>query len=277
MRLTEDRVTRVGVSVDPNPGLDLAFDFALQQSTVRSRGQRSTTMTFQRTGALVAAIALALLGTLGLTAYVHSAKDRATAGDKMVDVYVASAKITAGTPADQLHSKVKLVKVPAKVRASGAVTDLASIKGEVAEIDIASGEELLAARWVSADKQASQVQSSTAVPAGFFQSTVSLDPDQALGGQVRAGNRVAVVAIDTKTDSTQTAPQTAKVIARNVLVTTVQIDGTKGQSADQNPQLGTAPTGKFLVTLAVTQTDLEALVTAVNNGTISLAAEAIAK
>ncbi len=142
-------------------------------------------MTFQRTGALVAAIALALLGTLGLTAYVHSAKDRATAGEKMVDVYVASAKITAGTPADQLHSKVKLEQVPAKVRASGAVTDLASIKGKVAGIDIASGEELLSARWVSADQQAAQVQSSTEVPAGFFQSTVSLEPDQALGGQVR--------------------------------------------------------------------------------------------
>jgi pilus assembly protein CpaB len=167
-------------------------------------------MTFQRTGALVAAIALALLGTLGLTAYVRSAKDRATAGEKLVDVYVASGKITAGTPADQLHSKVKLEHVPAKVRATGAVTDLTSIKGKVAEIDIADGEELLASRWISADAQASQVQSSTEVPPGFFQSTVSLDPDQALGGQVRAGNRVAIVAVDTRTDSADTTPQTAR-------------------------------------------------------------------
>jgi pilus assembly protein CpaB len=233
-------------------------------------------MTFQRTGALVAAIALALLGTLGLTAYVRSAKDRATAGEKLVDVYVASGKITAGTPADQLHSKVKLEHVPAKVRATGAVTDLTSIKGKVAEIDIADGEELLASRWISADAQASQVQSSTEVPPGFFQSTVSLDPDQALGGQVRAGNRVAIVAVDTRTDSADTTPQTAKVIAQNILVTTVQIDGTKGQTP-ANTQVGSAPTGKFLVTLAVTQPDLEALVTAVNNGTVSLAAAPVVK
>ncbi len=67
------------------------------------------------------------------------------------------------------------------------------------------------------------------------------------------------------------------MIARDILVTTVQIDGTKGQATDQNVQVGTAPTGKFLVTLALTQPDLEALVTAVNNGTISLAAQPVTK
>jgi pilus assembly protein CpaB len=233
-------------------------------------------MTFQRTGALIAAIALALLGTLGLTAYVHGAKDRATAGEKLVDVYVASGKITAGTPADQLHSKVKLEKVPAKVRAADAVTNLTSIKNEVASIDIADGEQLLASRWVAADIQSAKVQSSTAVPAGLFQSTVSLDPDQALGGQVRAGNRVAVVALDTNTNNAATTtPDTAKVIARNILVTTVQIDGERGQSTDQTQKqpVANAPTGKFLVTLALTQPDLEALVTAVNDGTVWLAAD----
>ena len=164
-------------------------------------------MTFQRTGALVAAIALAVLGTLGLTAYVHGAKDRAAAGEKLVDVYVASAKITAGTPADQTSLEGEAREgVPAKVRASDAVTNLADLKGRVAAIDIAAGEQLLYSRFVSADAQSAHVQSSTEVPPGFFQSTVSLDPDQALGGQVRAGNRVAVVAIDTKTNSGERHP-----------------------------------------------------------------------
>jgi pilus assembly protein CpaB len=230
-------------------------------------------MTFQRTGALVAAIALAVLGTLGLTAYVHGAKDRAVAGEKLVDVYVASAKITAGTPADQIHSKVKLQHVPAKVRATGAVTDLADIKGTVTEIDITPGEQLLATRFVSADAQSARVQSTTEVPPGFFQSTVSLDPEQALGGQVRAGNRVAVVALDTTTNSSSVIPATAKVIARDVLVTTVQIDGERGQGTDGNQPVANAPTGKFLVTLALTQPDLESVVTAVNDGTVWLAAD----
>ena len=233
-------------------------------------------MTFQRTGTLLVALALAVLGTLGLTAYVHGAKDRAVAGEKLVDVYVASAKITAGTPADQMQSKTKRVQVPAKVRAADAVTNLADLKGLVASIDIQPNEQILRARFVDASSQAAQVQSSTEVPPGFFQSTVSLDPDQALGGQVRAGNRVAVVALDTKTQnaSSGVAPPTAKVIARNVLVTTVQIDGVRGQGADQKQQqVTTAPTGKFLVTLALTQPDLENIVTATNNGIVWLAAD----
>ena len=233
-------------------------------------------MTFQRTGTLLVALALAVLGTLGLTAYVHGAKDRAVAGEKLVDVYVASAKITAGTPADQIQSKTKKLQVPAKVRAGDAVTNLADLKGLVASIDIQPNEQILRARFVDASSQAAQVQSSTEVPPGFFQTTVSLDPDQALGGQIRAGNRVAVVALDTKNQnaSSNATPPVAKVIARDVLVTTVQIDGQRGQGADQKEQQVTnAPTGKFLVTLAVTQTDLENIVTATNNGIVWTASE----
>jgi pilus assembly protein CpaB len=231
-------------------------------------------MKFQRTGALVVALALAILGTIGLTAYVHSAKDRAVSGEKLVDVYVASGKIAAGTPATDMKSHVKLEHVPAKVRATDAVTNLSQIKGRVASIDIADGEQILNSRFVSADAQAARVQSSTEVPAGLFQSTVSLDPDQALGGQVRAGNRVAVVAIDTTTQSANDTPNVAKVIVRNVLVTTVQIDGDRGQGTNnQSQQVANAPTGKFLVTVALNSNDLPLVVAAVNNGKIWLAAD----
>ena len=68
----------------------------------------------------------------------------------------------------------------------------------------------------------------------------------------------------------------ATVVARNILVTTVQVDGTRGQGVtDGSQQVADAPTGKFLVTLAVTQPDLENVVAAVNNndGKIWLAAD----
>ena len=55
-------------------------------------------MTYQRrTVGIVAAIVLALLGTMGLVGYVQGAKDDAVAGEKLVKVYVASDKIPAGT------------------------------------------------------------------------------------------------------------------------------------------------------------------------------------
>ena len=47
-------------------------------------------MTYQRrTVGIVAAIVLALLGTMGLVGYVQGAKDDAVAGEKLVKVYVA--------------------------------------------------------------------------------------------------------------------------------------------------------------------------------------------
>ena len=162
-------------------------------------------MHFKRTWSLVAAIALAFLGTLGLVAYVHNAHDNAVAGDKLVDVYVASTKIPAGTQADQLTSKVARERVPTKLRASDAVTNLDQLTGRSATVDIVAGEQLLTSRFVTAENQSAQVQSSIPVPAGLFQTTVSLDPDQALGGQIRAGNRVAVVsAITNSTTSDRT-------------------------------------------------------------------------
>ena len=231
-------------------------------------------MTFKRTGTLLGAIALAVIGTVGLTAYVRSAKDRAVAGEKRVAVYVADGKITAGTPANQLASKAKREDVPAKVLADGAVTNLDDLEGLVPAIDIAPGEQLLKSRFLPASVQAAQVQSSIEVPPDFFQSTVLLEPSQALGGQVRAGNRVAVVAMDTKASvgAAGTTAQ-ARVIVRNVLVTTVQIDGDRGQGSEGNQQVANAPTGKFLVTLALTEPDLASVVTAVNSGTVWLAAD----
>jgi pilus assembly protein CpaB len=231
-------------------------------------------MTLKRTGTLLAAIALAAIGTVGLTAYVRGAKDRAVAGEKRVAVYVADGKITAGTPATELASHTKREDVPANVLADGAVTNLDDLKGLVPSIDVAPGEQLLKSRFLPASVQAAQVQSSIEVPAGFFQSTVLLEPSQALGGQVRAGNRVAVVAMDTKS-SVGASGTTARagVIVRDALVTTVQIDGERGQGSDGNQQVANAPTGKFLVTLALTEPDLASVVTAVNNGTVWLAAD----
>jgi pilus assembly protein CpaB len=231
----------------------------------------------------VAAIVLGLIGTIGLVVYVQDAHDNAVAGEKLVTVYVANDKIPAGTRADQLASKVQEERVPTKVRADGAVTNLSELKDRVASVDVVAGEQLLLSRFAAANTQANPVQSSVPVPAGLFQTTVSLDPDQALGGQIRAGNRVAVVSTSTPTAAaaatTSDDTTVAKVVARNVLVTTVQVDGKRGQTADDGQQVIDAPTGKFLVTLAVTQADLENIVAAVNDsqGKIWLAADPGAK
>ena len=58
----------------------------------------------------------------------------------------------------------------------------------------------------------------------------------------------------------------------NVLVTSVQIDGQNGDSPKKK-EVTTAPTGKFFVTFALTQADLEKVVASANGGGVWLAAD----
>jgi pilus assembly protein CpaB len=220
---------------------------------------------------IVGAIALAVLGTVALVTYVQSAEDRALAGERVVGVYVATQAIDAGTPAEQLTGKVKLERIPAKVKASGAVTKLGQLDGSVATVDLVVGEQILRSRF--AEPGTGGVQRSvggTKIPTGWFESTVLLEPEQALGGTVKAGQRVSVVA-SVSGGITPNGPASA-VVVRNGLVTNVQIDGERGDEVDRK-ELTDAPTGKFLVTIAVPQTELERVVYAADQGQIWLATE----
>src|SRR5262245_26828415 len=220
---------------------------------------------------IVVAVALAVVGTLALVAYVNGAEDRALAGERVVDVYVVTQPIAAGTAADELTGKVKREQVPAKVQASGAVTKLDQVNGTVTAVDLVKGEQLLKSRFADPTVAASQRSVGGAkIPAGWFQTTVQLDPAQALGGRVKAGQRVTVVA-SVSGGILPNGPHSA-VVARNALVTNVQIDGDKGD--DVNPKEVTdAPTGKFLVTVALPQNELEQVVYATDQGKVWLATE----
>lgn len=219
----------------------------------------------RRTIGVVAALVLAAAGTIGLVGYVQGAKENAVAGEKLVPVYVVTDKIAAGTPSATVANSVELQKVPAKVKASDAVTKLNTVKGEVTSIDLLPGEQLVTSRFSKA------VATSTVkgVPAGLFGATFSLDPEQALGGQIRAGDHVAVVGL---TQDPGTTEQKSTMLAGNVLVTSVQIDGSNGQDPNKK-QVTDAPTGKFFITLALDQANLERTVAAANGGRIWLATD----
>jgi pilus assembly protein CpaB len=223
-------------------------------------------MTYQRrTVGIVVAVVLALLGTMGLVGYVQGAKDDAVAGEKLVKVYVASEKIPAGTPAADISSMTSTEKVPAKVRTQDAVTDLKSVKNEVTSIDVLPGEQLTTSRFVPASAAAN----AKGVPAGMYGATVSLDPEQALGGQVRVGDHVAIVGV---VNDPTGAGNTASMLVSNVLVTSVQIDGQNGDNPNKK-EVTNAPTGKFFVTFALAQADLERVVSSAKDGGIWLAAD----
>jgi len=223
-------------------------------------------MTYQRrTVGIVAAIVLALLGTMGLVGYVQGAKNDAVAGEKLVKVYVASGNIPAGTTASSISSMVTTQKVPAKVRTQDAVTNLKSLKNEVTSIDLLKGEQLTTNRFVPAGA----ATNAKGIPAGMYGATVSLDPEQALGGQVRVGDHVAIVGVS---NNNVIGGTTSSMLVSNVLVTSVQIDGQNGDHPNKK-EVTNAPTGKFFVTFALTQGDLEKVVASAKDGGVWLAAD----
>ena len=248
---------------------------------------------------VIGALVLALVGTMLLVSYVSRAEDRALAGEELVEVYVVSESVGAGTPADEMTGSLTVEKVPDKVRAASAVTDLADLEGLVASVDLDPGEPLLATRFVAPQSYETR-PTGVSAPAGTVEVTLALSAERAVGGLVAPGETVAVISSFEPFDaqpgvvevdgeavalpveiSSQTAvesPNTSHLILHKVLVTSVQID--EGQnnlsgSNDDDDEDGPAraPGGDLLVTLAVTPADAERLVFTAEFGHVWLAAE----
>ncbi len=253
---------------------------------------------------LIASVALAAAGTFILLAYVNGADERAAAGEEVVPVLIVAEPITRGTAAADLDDLVRSTLVPAKVRAEGAVADLGDLGELVASVDLAPGEQLLAARFVSVNDL--ETETKIEVPDGLLQVTVSLSPERAVGGRLRPGSTVGVLASfepfdvgtvepggvqpeqpveivletapeeDAQPATKLRTPNSTHVVLHKVLVTNVQIERLPAETATpdvEQSNLELAPTGNLLVTLAVTAPDAEKVVFAAEHGTVWLAAE----
>jgi pilus assembly protein CpaB len=248
---------------------------------------------------IVVAVVLALVGTVALVAYVGNAENRALAGEQLAPVYVVTSQVPAGTASEDLGHFVSLEKVPAKVRAAGAVEDLGSLQGKVTAVDLVVGEQVIASRLVSRTELANR-QAGVKVPDAMVEITVKLDPARAVGGLIQPGQTVAVfssfepfqltapvvkvngqdVAVPqaVAAEISGSTPNTTDVILHKVLVTAVQqgpqqaslVSSGGGDKADR---LNTAPTESLLVTLAVHPFDAERVVFTAEFGRLWLGAE----
>lgn len=232
-------------------------------------------MTRKSWGVLLAVV-LGVVGTLVLVAYVRDAKDRAVAGEKRVDVLVASENVNAGTAAEDLHSSTKNERVPAKVRADDAVTNLKSVSGLVTATDLVPGEQLLRSRFTEPGQVAKGV-GEVKLPVGFVEITLSLEPERAVGGLIRPGDKVAVFgSVDalstTSADNSTTSEPATSLLVHNVLVTNVQFEDRPNEpSRDETKTV--APTVNLLVTLGVDDPTAEKILFFAEHGKVWLGAE----
>lgn len=213
----------------------------------------------QKLMGIVASVVLAGLGTGLLVAYVRSAEHRALKGDKTASVLVVTDTIPKGTKAEDIGAKVKTEQVPTKVVANGALATTTPLAGRVTAVDLLPGEQVVASRFTSPAEAAK----AAAIPAGSLQVTVALDAVRALGGQVREGDSVGVLA-------SFDDPESTHLFLQKVAVTDVRTEDGAPVTSKVD---GNAPTGRLLVTLALDAPSVERVVFAAEHGRLWLSWE----
>ena len=134
---------------------------------------------------IVAAVLLALVGTVSLVAYVNSAKDNAVADEALVDVYVVDEFVPKGAASETIAASVSIEQVPARLKQAGAITDLASLGDEVAAADLQPGDQLLTARLAAKEAVVEEVSDKVQV-------STLLEAERAVGGAIKQGDLVGV-------------------------------------------------------------------------------------
>jgi pilus assembly protein CpaB len=135
---------------------------------------------------IVAAMILAVIGTVALVGYVNSAKDKAVAAESTVGVYVVDTLVPKGAPAETIKASVSLEQVPARLEQPGAVKDLGEVGANVASTDLQPGDQLVKARLVAKDEVAADVKDKVQI------ATPVLGPERAVGGSLKKGDLVGV-------------------------------------------------------------------------------------
>jgi pilus assembly protein CpaB len=160
--------------------------------------------------------------------------------------------------------------LPAKAAVAGRVTDLSSLTGRVATVDLQPGEQLLSSRFASPDSL--QAPGTVAVPAGAQEISVLLEPQRAVGGRLAAGDTVGVLVSLKFEDGTSAS----HAVLHGVLVTQVQGAPAPADAAD-DPETASAgaaaPSASLMVTLALSAAQAEAVVFGIEHGTLWLSLE----
>lgn len=233
----------------------------------------------------VSAITMGAVGTFGLVGYVRGVEQEARAGDEVAEVYVVSSPIARGASGEELEGKVQTAEIPKRFLTESSVVDLEDLEGKVATVDLVPGEPLLATRFAVERDFARRTP--VEPPDRLLQVTISLQPERALGGKLRAGDTVGLIASFDPFDVEalmpdgkpvdgvpKQTPNTTHLILHKVLVTNVQAGGTVPEAQPEDPDhVETAPGGNIYVTLALDAPSIERVVFASEFGRVWLSAE----
>lgn len=210
--------------------------------------------------AAVAAVALAGIGAVLLYTYVNTADARAMEGMATTPVLVATKTIPSGTSGAELAPFVETRQLPKAAVGPNPLTDTAAVTGLVTTTDIQAGEQVLLSRFAEPNVTST---GGVDVPAGMQQLTIQLDPTQAVGTNLKAGDKVGMfVSVEGN------GVQVTKLALREVLIARIQ--GSTSAAGDNGDA---APSSTLLLTVAVTPKDATTIVWAAEFGKLWLALE----
>jgi pilus assembly protein CpaB len=217
-----------------------------------------------RVVAVLVAVALAAAATAALVAYAGGADRRAIADQQPVLVYVARARIPAGTSGEDAQNRglIERATLPRRAVAGGAVRSLEQLGGRVAAVDIVPGEQLLAARWVGRGEAPGGRL--LAIPEGHQAVSIALDPTRQVSGFVTPGDRVSVV-VSLSLPKGGRSQRTSRFLLQDVQVLAVGGTAQEGRRAGQGRNQSLSA-----VTVAVRPEDVERVVFAAENGSLYL-------
>jgi pilus assembly protein CpaB len=223
-----------------------------------------------RVVAVLVAVALALAATVALVAYAGGADRRAIANQQPVLVYVARARIAAGTRGEDAQNRglIERTALPRRAVAGGAVRSLEQLGGRVAAVDIVPGEQLLAARWLGRGETPRGRQLS--IPEGHQAVSIALDPTRQVSGFVTPGDRVSVV-VSLSLPKGGRSQRTSRFLLQDVQVLAVGATARPDPATQDGRRPGQGRNQSLsTVTLAVRPADVERVVFAAENGSLYL-------
>jgi pilus assembly protein CpaB len=231
----------------------------------------------------IAALVIAITGTVLLITYVQSADARAMAGTETTEVFVVQTAIPAGTPASEIGGSIAKKPLPKSALTGDSVTSLVDLGNKVTAVALVPGEQLLSSRLIEADSFLGP--SRVTVPDGMQEISLKLPIERVVGGKITAGDTVGVFITLTETTGTGdnvTQSGGTQLTFHKVLVTAAQFsNGTPAQP--ENAQKGESDgalssgenqsDGTYLITVARNSAEAERLVYAAEFGKIYLSKE----
>jgi pilus assembly protein CpaB len=216
---------------------------------------------------MVVAVLVAALGSALVFLYTKGADTRAEKKFDTVEVLEATATISPGEKIEdaQAAGKLALKAVSKDSLLDGYQTSTDTMAGSVSLGTIYPGEQIISAKWGTS----AVVQSSLQIPDGMMAASINLTDPGRVAGFVNPGSQVAVFL--TGADPATGQPFTRMLLDR---VTVLGVGSTTPVSTTTTDQTGSSTTEQLprtLITLALSQQQVEKVTFAASNGELSFA------